>query len=169
MSRLKDMYKDAAQPYPRARIQNASCLAGMAFTNSGLGINHSLAHALGARFHISHGRANALLLCAVIEYNADLGGKSKSCAAQKYAGLAARLQLPARTCREGVMNLLQAVRDLKGALKLPESIGAAGIDRQEFEAALSDMAEAALADRCTPTNPRQPGKEELIAIYKKAF
>lgn len=90
-------------------------------------------------------------------------------AAEKYAKLAAVLQLPARTYREGTVNFLQAVKDLKKSLGIPHGICQLGIDKSKFENELSNMAELALHDRCTSTNPRQPSGEDLISIYQKAF
>lgn len=166
---IKTIYNDIKDSNARDCIQNASCMAGIAFTNTGLGINHSLAHAMGGTFHISHGRSNALLLNAVIEYNSNLERSINEYAANKYAKLAKILQLPARTNREGTVNFIQALSKLKKYLGVEESIRALGIDQDEFESSLEHMAEAALGDRCTPTNPRQPSKEELIHIYQKCY
>ncbi len=164
---LVNLYRDVKDSDSRDRVQNASCMAGMAFTNSNLGINHSLAHALGGTFHIPHGRSNALLMCAVMEYNADLCGSASGYAADRYAKLARVLDLPARTKREGTVNFIQAVRKLKKDLCIEDGIAALGIDAGEFKGALDKLAEAAMQDRCTPTNPRVPTKEELIGIYRK--
>lgn len=153
----------------RERVQNASCLAGMAFTNAGLGINHSLAHAFGEAFHVSHGRSNAFFLNAVIEYNAELVGSANNYAAEKYAKIASILQLPARTKREGVVSLLLEVNHLKKSLGIENNIQAHGIDGTEFENALSKLAQTALGDRCTPTNPKQPLKEDLIKVLRKCY
>ena len=166
---IEILYKDPADSYARDRVQNASCMAGMAFTNSNLGINHSLAHALGSTFHISHGRSNALLLNAVMEYNADLWGSANGYAAQRYAKLATILQLPARTTREGAVNFIQAVGKLKKTLGIEDSIQSFGVDSSEFKSALDHMSQIALLDRCTPTNPKQPSKEDLIGIYQKCY
>lgn len=166
---LRTLYNDVTNSYARERIQKASCLAGMAFTNANLGINHSLAHALGGTFHISHGRANALLLSAVLEYNANLNSNANRYVAERYASLAAVLQLPARTYREGTINFLQAIKDLKKDLGIPNGIRELGIDKSKFENELGNMVELALRDRCTPTNPRQPSREDLIGIYQKSF
>ena len=166
---LEILHKDAKDGDARDRVQNASCMAGMAFTNANLGINHSLAHALGGTFHLPHGRSNALMLTAVMEYNADLAGSANGYAAQRYAKLAVMLQLSARTCREGSVNFIRAVSRLKSSLGIEDNIRALGIDHAEFDKALGTMADAALADRCTPTNPRQPSKEDLIRIYQKCY
>ncbi len=166
---IETLYKDPKDSDARDRVQNASCMAGMAFTNTGLGINHSLAHALGATFHISHGRSNALLLSAVMEYNSDLRGSANGYAAERYAKLAKILQLPARTPREGTVNFILAIDKLKKLLGVETNIRTLGVDPKDFETALDNMSQAALLDRCTPTNPRQPSKEELIAIYQKCY
>lgn len=166
---LETIYNDVKDSDARDRVQNASCMAGMAFTNAGLGINHSLAHAFGGTFHISHGRSNALMLNAVIEYNADLSGSANNYAAERYAKLASLLQLPARTRREGTVSFIQAISKLKKALGVENNIGALGIDQSEFESALERMADTAITDRCTPTNPRHPSKDDLIQIYKKCY
>ncbi len=166
---LEIIYQDIKNQAARDRVQNASCMAGIAFTNANLGINHSLAHALGGAFGIAHGRANALLLKAVMEFNADLAGNVTGRAAERYAKLAAVLQLPARTRREGVVNFIMAVDKLIKRLGVEDNIRKLGIDQSEFENALNNMAETALLDRCTPTNPRQPSKEELIQIYQKCY
>jgi alcohol dehydrogenase class IV len=166
---LEELYRNADNKLARERIQRASCLAGMAFTNTNLGINHSLAHALGATFHLSHGRSNGLVLTSVLEYNAGTPGRYDTTAAAKYASLAAVLGLPARTVREGNVNFLQAVQSLKRSIGIPDHIRSAGVDPQQFEAALDKMAALALADRCTPTNPRKPSKEDIIAMYQRSY
>ncbi|WHY02501.1 1-propanol dehydrogenase PduQ [Neobacillus sp. DY30] len=166
---LETLYKDPKNDFARDCVLNASCLAGMAFTNTGLGINHSLAHAFGGTFHISHGRSNALLLNQVMEYNADLNGPLGEYAASRYAKLAVILQLPARTKREGAVNFMQAIKRLKKSLGIEDKIRYLGIDQTEFANALEHLAETALLDRCTPTNPRQPAKEDLKVIFEKCY
>lgn len=166
---LETLHKDVKNSNARDRVQNASCMAGMAFTNTNLGINHSLAHALGSTFHIPHGRANALLIEAVIEYNSDLNGSAKGWGAVRYAKLAEILQLPARTPREGTVSLMNAVTKLKKALGIESGIRSVGINATDFDHSLTAMAETALSDRCTPTNPKKPAIEDLIKIYRKCF
>lgn len=167
---LKKLYDDPANGDARDRVQNASCMAGIAFTNSNLGITHSLAHALGAEFHLPHGRANALMMEAVIAYNADLAGTANNYAAWKYQMMAAELNLPARTPREGTVSLMQAIAKLKRELGIPTGIHATGkVDPELFEKAVEGMAEDAMHDRCTPTNPIQPTKEDLIRLYRESF
>ncbi|MCL2564138.1 MAG: iron-containing alcohol dehydrogenase [Oscillospiraceae bacterium] len=167
---LPTLYRDPTDAYARDRVQNASCIAGMAFTNAFLGINHSLAHAFGGRFHIAHGRSNAMMMLPVMDYNAWLsGGSGGERERRRYAHLAQLLGLPCRTAREGTVSLMDAVRELKWTLEIPSSILELGVERDAFTAVLSDMADAALQDRCTPSAPRQPSKDELIAIYEEAY
>lgn len=166
---LARFYRNPEDKDARECIQRASCLAGMAFTNANLGITHSMAHAFGGTFHLSHGRSNALLMEAVIEYNANLRDTSDQKVAAKYGQLARVLGLPARTTREGYVNFLQAVHQLKRDLGIQSSIKAAGIKEDEFMAAAETMAQQTMADRCTPSNPRTPTKEDIIAIYKAAY
>lgn len=166
---LEALYHDPADAEARDRVQNASCMAGMAFTNAGLGIIHSLSHALGGTFHIPHGRANSLLLTAVMEYNANLSGKINDRVCERYARLASLLNLPARTAREGTVSLIQAIGKLKKSIGIEDGFGELGIERDAFDEALSRMAQTAMADRCTPTNPRQPTETELEFIYRKSF
>lgn len=167
---LKKLYDDPANDDARDRVQNASCMAGIAFTNSNLGITHSLAHALGAEFHLPHGRSNALMIEAVIEYNADIAGSANNYAAWKYQKMAAELNLPARTPREGTVSLIRAIEQLKRDLGIPDGIHATGkVDPELFEKVVEDMAEDALNDRCTPTNPVQPTKKDLVRLYRKSF
>lgn len=166
---IERLYRHPSDYDARDRVQNASCMAGMAFTNANLGINHSLAHALGGTFHIPHGRANALMMTAVMEYNANIKGGANGIAAERYARLAAELQLPARTHREGAVSFIQAVSKLKKVLGVEDNIRSLGIGASDFENALEAMAGAALNDRCTPTNPKQPTKNEIIDIYKSCY
>lgn len=166
---LPKIYTNSKDTEARDHVQNASCIAGIAFTNAGLGINHSLAHAMGGNFHIPHGRANALLLNAVMEYNASLVGNVNEYAMEKYSKLASVLHLPARTIREGAVSFMEAVDKLEKDLGVEDNIRALGIKEDEFENAVDAMAETAMQDRCTATNPRKPSKEELICIYKKCY
>ncbi|WP_254659931.1 1-propanol dehydrogenase PduQ [Paenibacillus sp. KS1] len=166
---LETLYHDPADAEARDRVQNASCMAGMAFTNAGLGIIHSMSHAFGGTFHIAHGRVNSLLLEAVMEYNANLGGKAIDRVCERYARLASLLHLPARTAREGTVSLIQAIGKLKRSIGIENGIRELGVNQDAFDEALSRMVRTAMVDRCTPTNPRQPTAEELEQIYRKSF
>jgi alcohol dehydrogenase class IV len=153
----------------REKMHNASCMAGMAFTNASLGITHSLAHALGGVFRVPHGRANALLMAAVVAWNADYQGQCDTEAAHKYARLAHLLDLPAQTIRQGVASLLVAIQTLKDEMAMPVGIRDTGIDAADFEHRLTEMVSQALRDSCTPTNPRTPDALTLTELYRRAW
>lgn len=166
---LEKLYLNPGDSDARDRVQNASCMAGMAFTNANLGINHSLAHALGGTFHIPHGRCNALLISSVMEYNAELSKGARGYATERYSNLAKLLQLPSRTIREGAVSLIKEVDKLKRKLGVENSIRFLGIDQKEFESSILSMAESAINDRCTETNPKSPNMEDIMHIYKKCY
>jgi 1-propanol dehydrogenase len=151
----------------REKIHNASCLAGMAFSEASLGICHSLAHALGGRFHIPHGRANAMLLPHVISYNAGLDVERETDNLVLYQNIAGHLGFRAGTAKATVHAMITGIQRQFKQMEIPRFINECGIDPDEFLAAVPDMAEKALADKCTLTNPRKPNQAELEAIYKR--
>ncbi|MCH1959107.1 bifunctional acetaldehyde-CoA/alcohol dehydrogenase [Romboutsia hominis] len=160
----------------REKMHNASCMAGMAFANAFLGINHSLAHKLGSEFHIPHGRANAILLPYVIEYNASMPTKFAAfpryksfVADKKYAEIAKMLGLKANTTEEGVKSLVEAIRNLMRELNMPMTIRECGIEEKIYMGAIEKLALDAFDDQCTPANPRQPLVSELVEIYKTIY
>ncbi|MRH43754.1 bifunctional acetaldehyde-CoA/alcohol dehydrogenase [Aquibacillus halophilus] len=173
---LPTAYRDGSNEKAREKMHNASTIAGMAFANAFLGINHSLAHKLGAEFHIAHGRSNAILLPHVIRYNAI---KPKKFAAfpkyehfiadQRYAEIAKALELPARTTAEGVESLIKEIVKLAKELNIPMSIEANGVDKQEFENKVDYLADRAFEDQCTTANPKLPLVTELAEVYRNAF
>jgi acetaldehyde dehydrogenase/alcohol dehydrogenase len=175
---LPRSYKHGAKdPVAREKMHNASCIAGMAFTNSFLGINHSLAHKLGGEFHIPHGRANAVLLPHVIAYNGETNPSKfmafpkygKFIAPERYAEIAKALGLPAATPEEGVKSLVQAVKDLMKEVNIPFTIKEMGVDEKTYLNTISDLAYKAFEDQCTTANPRLPKVVELEDLYKKAY
>ena len=153
----------------REKMHNASCMAGMAFTNASLGITHSLAHALGGVFRVPHGRANALLMAHVVAWNADVDGQCDTLAAHKYARLAHLLDLPAASPLQGVASLLVAIQALKDEMSMPAGIRDTGVLADEFEQRLAEMIGQALRDSCTPTNPRAPDAHALTELYRRAW
>jgi len=160
----------------REKMHNASCIAGMAFTNAFLGLNHSMAHKLGGEYHIPHGRANAILLPYVIEYNAQKPTKFATfpkythfVADEKYAKAARFAGFEGATTEESVQNLIKAVRQLMRDLNMPMSISECGVDEQVFMSKLRELSENAHDDQCTGANPRYPLVEEIMEIYKKAY
>ncbi|MGF7530208.1 bifunctional acetaldehyde-CoA/alcohol dehydrogenase [Bacillus paralicheniformis] len=173
---LPRAYKNGSDELAREKVHNASTIAGMAFSNAFLGINHSLAHKLGAEFHIAHGRANAILLPHVIRYNAEKPKKftafpkySHFIADQRYAEIARTLGLPAKTTAEGVESLIQEIISLAKELKIPMSIKQNGVDAAVFESKVDLMAERAFEDQCTTANPKLPLVSELAEIYRSAY
>jgi acetaldehyde dehydrogenase/alcohol dehydrogenase len=165
--------KGAADPLAREKVHHAGTMAGMAFANSFLGICHSMAHKLGATFHLPHGLANALLINQVIRYNAsDVPFKQTSfpqytypTAKARYARIADHLGLGGKTPDEKVETLMAAIAKLKNEIGLPGSIQEAGIAHNEFLAQLDKMSADAFDDQCTGANPRYP----LIAEIKELF
>ena len=155
---------DGGNMEARERMHNASCLAGVAFNGASLGICHSMAHALGARFHLAHGRSNAILLPHVI---AGLETAGEEAALGRYVEIANMLGISAGTPKATVHGLIRQIRNLMKRIGIPEQITELGIDREEFLSAVEDMAEKAAADACTDTNPRRPEKAEFEDIYRR--
>lgn len=160
----------------REKMHNASTIAGMAFANAFLGINHSLAHKWGGQYHTAHGRTNAILMPHVIRYNAKKPTKFASfpkyshfVADERYAEIARILGLPARTTEEGVNSLIKAIRDLNKKLGIEESFQEIGFDAKDFEAHVDYLADRAFEDQCTTANPKLPLVTELADVYRNAF
>ena len=172
---LVKSYREAC-PKAREKMHNASTLAGMAFANAFLGINHSLAHKWGAQYHTAHGRTNAILMPHVIRYNAKKPTKFASfpkydhfVADVRYAEIARILGLPARTTEEGVKSLIEAIRGLNRELGIPESFQELGFDAKDFESRVDYLADRAFEDQCTTANPKLPLVTELAEVYRDAF
>jgi acetaldehyde dehydrogenase/alcohol dehydrogenase len=173
---LPEAFRNGGNALAREKMHNASTIAGMSFTNAFLGINHCLAHILGATFNIPHGRANALVMIPVIRHNATLPKKFATYpkylypqALERYAEIAAALKLPAATPEEGVESLIAAVAKLMAELKIPATIHEAGVPEAEFEAAVPHMAEIAFDDQCMGANPSYTLVEDLARILREAF
>ncbi|MDO5556132.1 MAG: bifunctional acetaldehyde-CoA/alcohol dehydrogenase [Clostridia bacterium] len=160
----------------REKMHNASCIAGMAFTNAFLGLNHSMAHKLGGEFHIPHGRANAILLPYVIKYNSQTPTKfatfpkyEEFIADKKYAKAARFVGLGGNTDEESINNLIQGIQNLMKELNIPMSIKDCGIEEEIFMKKLDELSENAHDDQCTGANPKYPLIEEIKQIYIKAY
>ena len=174
---LPKAYTDGANDtIAREKMHNASTIAGMSFTNAFLGVCHSLAHKIGAEFHLAHGRINAILLPYVIRYNATLPTKFVSfpkyeyfIADQKYAQMAKKIGLKADTVEEGVSSLISKVKELNDFLGIPKSLKEAGIDEAEFMAKVDMLADRAFEDQCTTANPRVPLVSELKQILIDSY
>lgn len=172
-SYLDKAYKDGNDKEAREKMHMASTMAGMAFNISSLGLNHGIAHAAGARWHIPHGRINGILLPNIIRYNAGIkeGNYTKNInpIANRYAEIARFLGLSAGNPKIGVRSLVNAILALEKRISIPRSLSEWGISKEQFEADKDIIAEAALADSCTATNPIVPTKEDVISILRKSF
>jgi len=179
--RLVFKYLTVAYEHPhdqeaRTMMHNAACIAAMAFSNAGVGVNHALAHAFGARFGVAHGRANAMMLPHVIAYNASIPTKFRPSPNQrayiahnKYATIAELLGLGGHTIDEKVKSLVAAIEQLLNRLAMPRSIAALGITKEAFEQALPDLVSTAFDDPSWLTNPRMPLMSELEELFRSAY
>ena len=173
---IREAYNHGDNKTAREHMHNASTIAGMAFTNAFLGINHSLAHKIGAEFHLAHGRINAILLPYVIRYNSQMPTKFVSfpkyeyfIADKKYAELARRMNFPAFTNEEGVWSLIHEIQKLNEDLGIEKSFKEAGVDEQEFLSKVDMLADRAFEDQCTTANPRVPLVSELKQILIDSY
>ena len=159
----------------RRKMHSASCLAGLAFNSAGLGLNHGMAHALGATFHIPHGRANALLLPHIIQFNSNINEHSKS--QRSYPQVVERYSTIARNLGLNSYNEIMTVRSLANwvqfmlkELDLPLSISQIGkVSKEDYFAAIPHMADEALADNCTKNNPRKVTRANVVELYKQLW
>jgi 1-propanol dehydrogenase len=168
-------YLDGNDMHARQKMHVASCLAGLSFNTAGLGITHSMAHQLGAVFHIPHGRANAMLLPHVVEFNADINKHSRSQkeylpAVKRYSNIAHILGLSNYNKVMSVRSLVNWIQFMQKEMNIPLTIQEMKtITPDAYFAAVDKMAEAALADACTEKNPRVPTKEDIVKIYTKLW
>ncbi|MFA0441642.1 bifunctional acetaldehyde-CoA/alcohol dehydrogenase [Vibrio sp. 10N.286.49.C2] len=174
----------AADPIAREKVHNAATIAGIAFANAFLGVCHSMAHKLGAEFHVPHGLANALLISNTVRYNANDNPTKQTAFSQyaspqarrRYAEVADHLRLsqPGDRTAQKIERLLAWLEELKIALDIPLSIQAAGVPEADFLAKLDQLSVEAFDDQCTGANPRYPLISELKEVltasyYGKAF
>jgi acetaldehyde dehydrogenase / alcohol dehydrogenase len=167
---------DGSDLEARTAMANAATMAGLAFSNAFVGVNHALAHAVGARFKIPHGRANGIFLPHVLRYNAAVPtkfmpapGYSAYVAPERYALLAWVIGLGGHTEAERRERLFRKVDDLLDQVSIPRSLAEAGVAEAEFEAALPDLAQAAFEDPSLRTNPRMPLVRELEGLLRAAW
>lgn len=138
----------------RLRIHQAATMAGMAFTQAGLGLCHAMAHSLGGLFHVPHGRLNAILLPSIVTTNAHVAGK-------KYADLARAAGIGGSADTIAVRNLRSSLIRLRRELKLPETLAQAGVDPRNVWSSTQEIVDATLADPCCKTNP-MPVEDFLV-------
>jgi acetaldehyde dehydrogenase/alcohol dehydrogenase len=167
---------DGSDLAARTAMSNAATLAGLAFSNAFVGVGHALAHAVGARFGVPHGRACGLFLPHILRYNASLPtkfmpapGYTSYVAPDKYAQMAWVHGLGGRTADERRERLFSAVTELLDTVGIPGSLAEAGVGEAEFEAALPELAEAAFMDASLRTNPRMPMVGELVGLLRAGF
>jgi len=161
----------------REKMANAATMAGMAFANAFLGICHSMAHKLGAFYHLPHGVANALMIEEVLRFNACEAPAKMGTFSQydhphtlaRYAEIADHLKLGGNTDEEKLENLIAAVNSLKTKVGIKATIRDYGIDEEEFLSKLDDMVEQAFDDQCTGANPRYPLMSEMKQMYLNAY
>ena len=154
---LRPAYESAGESPAKEQMLLASNLAGIAFNAAGLGVCHSMAHALGGRYHVPHGRLNAMLLPHVIAFNA-----AESAAAERYARLARLCGLASNP-----RALAAGLNRLRGQLGLPERLTACGVEGRTLRADLDGLAEAALADGCIPSNPCPVSAQDVKHLLKE--
>ena len=174
---LPRAYRDGNDVEARDHMANASCMAGMAFANAFLGVNHSLAHKLGAFHHIPHGIANALVLTDVMRYNSvEVPTKMGTFPQYQYPHTLARyaeigrfVGLTGKNDQEVFEKLLEKLEELKKIIEIKPTIKDYGVDEKYFLDTLDEMTEQAFNDQCTGANPRYPLMAELKEIYLKAY
>lgn len=167
-------YLDNNDTHARQKMHVASCLAGLAFNSASLGLNHGMAHALGAKFHIPHGRANAMLLPHIIEYNSDINIHSKSkkeypASVRKYVNVAKLLGCSNFNEITTVRALVSWIQFMNKEMNIPLSVSQCGIAKTDYFNAIDSMAEKAISDACTKTNPRVPTKMEIVSIFEHLY
>ena len=174
---LPRAYRDGNDVEARDHMANASCMAGMAFANAFLGVNHSLAHKLGAFHHIPHGIANALVLTDVMRYNAEEVPTKMGTFPQyqypktlaRYAEIGRFVGLTGKDDNEVFEKLLEKLEELKKIIEIKPTIKDYNVDEKYFLETLDEMTEQAFNDQCTGANPRYPLMEELKELYLKAY
>jgi acetaldehyde dehydrogenase/alcohol dehydrogenase len=173
---LPRAYRDGADVEARTSMANAATIAGLAFSNAFVGVCHALAHAVGARFGIAHGRANGIFLPHVLRYNASLPSKfmpapgyTHYVAPEKYAQMAWIVGVGGRDETSRRERFFARIDELLADVGMPRSLAEAGVTRESFDAALPDLTRAAFSDPSMRTNPRIPLVAELAALLQAAY
>ena len=158
------MYEDIKDEEARTEMAKASCIAGFAFEKSGLGINHSVAHAIGGKFHIAHGKINGTILPYVIRFNSE-----NKTTAQRYYEISKDLGFPSNSIEEGAESLAVAVELLNKSLNLPSCVKDLAIDEEKYRNEIDIMSKSALEDICTSGNIREVNLEDLKKLFEKVY
>jgi len=176
LTNLPRAYADGRDLEARTAMANAATIAGLAFSNAFVGVNHALAHSVGARFGIAHGRANAIFLPHVLRYNASLPSKfmpapgyTAYIAPDKYAQLAWVLGMGGKTEESRRERLFARVDELLAEVQEPRTLAELGISKDEFDAALPDLARNAATDPSIRTNPRIPMVREIVELLQAGY
>ncbi len=163
-------YRSSEDIEAKEKMHNASCLAGLAFNLASLGINHAIAHNIGGKLHIPHGRTNAILLPYVIEFNSEIEGfnpNKYSIAAKKYAQLAKLVGIEGSTTRMLVKNFIHAITKLQHEMKMPTRLQECKVSLEDINKLKQEIAKGALEDACIITNPRTATAGDVLEIIYK--
>lgn len=156
----------------REQMHIASCMAGLAFDRASLGVNHAIAHNIGGKFKVPHGRANTILLAHVMEFNADIqeyNPKEYSDAARKYATIARLAGLGGGTIRTSVKNLIHQIQKMQRLMNMPAGFKECDIGQDEYQKEAEAIAKGALADKCIETNPKVVTKDQILELLNKSY
>ena len=164
-------YREGPDLEAREHVHNASCMAGVAFTHAQLGINHSIAHALGGHYRLPHGRANAIVLPHVIAFNAGLreaAGDNRR-AAERYARLATQVGVEAFNPQQAVRGFIALIEGMLDQFSIPRTLEKAGVQEAAFRKDLPELAKIALADACTASNPRRVDQRQMEQLIGRMY
>lgn len=167
---LRRSYLNSNDMEAKEKMHNASCIAGIAFNEASLGINHAIAHNIGGKLHVPHGRTNALLLPHVIEFNSEMEGfnpKSYTVAATKYAKLAKLIGVGGSTIRNSVKNLIHEIIKLEREMKMPIRLTECKVTTEDINKVKKEIAQGALEDACIKTNPRVATMGDVLELLHK--
>lgn len=158
------MYNDVSNDESRLNMAIASCLAGISFDKSGLGVNHSIAHFIGAKYHISHGKSNGIILPYIIKYNSENLETAKL-----YKEISKEIGLPASTVEEGVFSLIKWIEIMKEQMCIPKSLRELGIKKDEYIKSIPDIIGAVKKDICTKGNIRDIKNNDLKKLIEELY
>ncbi|MGL5458441.1 MAG: 1-propanol dehydrogenase PduQ [Cetobacterium sp.] len=167
---LEKVYENGNDIYAREKMHNASCLAGIAFNAAGLGLTHSLAHMIGGRFHIPHGKINAIILPYVIKFNSDIDRKSyldsENEILKRYQKLGKIAGLNGINPVIGTSNLINYIQKLQKSVGIPKNLKELKIDGSSLLQDVEVVYEIVMKDICTKTNPKEIKKEDIKTLLK---